>query len=157
MNALQTLLQAMDHAWDHPFESLDYILYGLDEEEALWRAQAWQAEPREEGFPPPGTILFHLVHLAHCKGFYAQVLRQLPAKPQDPTPPQAETLAQALAVLEDAHTELRAALAELAPESVTAKIFNGKTVSEFVHGTVRHDAWHGGQIAVLRRLYRTRD
>lgn len=62
-----------------------------------------------------------------------------------------------IAMLEDIHRKMRAAIAGLAPGDL-GKIPPGSTVSNaaLISGIAAHDAYHAGQIQLLKRLHRTR-
>jgi len=151
MNVTDAYLVQLDHAWRHEWESLMSVLDGVTEEEAAWQAPCYRGAAVGAEEPPAGTIRWHVTHLAHCKREYTARLRgdreaRSPTLPRRPT----HNLAEDLAELEAAHQDQRAALQALSESEWTP------TVAEFVAGTIRHDVWHGGQIAVARRLWRTR-
>ncbi|MDP4200903.1 MAG: DinB family protein [Bacteroidota bacterium] len=150
------LLTAYDAAWDREWESLQSVLKHLTEEEARYQHPAYSEEPLEDGHPPAGTVLWYIVHLPHCYRHYADIIRQRPNKPEDPHPPESNSVEEALANLQHDRTELRNTIATLSEEELDEKLYYGGTVPDLVRGTVRHDAWHAGQIAVARRLYRMR-
>lgn len=68
----------------------------------------------------------------------------------------------AMAGLESAHAELAAAvrslregqLDELVGGQRDAPLGTGVTYREMLHGLAQHDAYHSGQVALLKRLYR---
>jgi uncharacterized damage-inducible protein DinB len=64
----------------------------------------------------------------------------------------AEAWRSAMQRLKDAHRDLAADVAEL-PDAALDKRIPGHdhTVTETVHGVIEHDAYHGGQVAVLKR------
>jgi len=68
----------------------------------------------------------------------------------------AATFAEVLAALEAAHADERAAVASLGEDDLARTVPNGMTAAEFVAMCVRHTTWHAAQIAVARRLFRTR-
>lgn len=158
MNNIDVLLAAFDEAWGHEWESLEAVLGGLTEAEASWQSAAYAGETQEEGWPPEGTILWQLAHLAHCKRYYAAMIgaRAEASPPEvEPRTPQ-EGLAAALGALESAHKEQRAAIVAIGDDDLAAPTCGKMPLGEFLRMGTRHDAWHGAQIAVLRRLYRTR-
>ncbi len=59
---------------------------------------------------------------------------------------------QTLAVLDEAHAQLRDAIGELSEEQLRAKV-PGTEYSVFVmlEGAIQHHAYHGGQIALLKK------
>lgn len=69
---------------------------------------------------------------------------------------------EALASLETAHDALSAAVRGLREDQLDervggqrdAPLGTGVTLREMLHGLAQHDAYHSGQIALLKRLYR---
>ena len=157
MQALDVHLAALDDAWSHEWESLSTVLEGVGEEEARRQAPAYAAQALEEGWPPEGTILWHVAHLAHCKRYYAGIVRaraQATAPESEPRVALPDFGAER-AALEAAHAEQRAAYASIGDDDLTLEACGKMPLGEFLSMTIRHDAWHAAQIAVLRRLHRT--
>lgn len=158
MTAVAAYLQQLDQAWSHKWESLRGVLDGVTEEEAAWQAPCYASEPPEEGWPLPGTIRWQVAHLAHCKRYYAACVRArgAPGRPPDPVRAPTASFAEDLRALEAAHADQRAAIAECGDTDLDTKVNGAAPLSEFLASTIRHDTWHGGQIAVARRLWRRR-
>lgn len=156
MTPLEVHLAALDDGWGHAWESLTHVLAGVTEEEAAWEAPGYEQEEPEAGWPSEGTILWHVAHLAHCKRYYAAVIRARheEAAPEACARTSLPNFAQERAALEAAHGEQRAAMGEIGEEGLSQTTCNSMPLGEFLSMTIRHDAWHGGQLAVLRRLYR---
>ena len=158
MNAVAVYLRQLDDAWAHRWESLTAVLEGVTEKEADWQAPAYAAEDREEGWPAPGTVRWQVAHIAHCKRYYTKFIRapgvseRPPAEPRTPL----ATFAAEVGALEEAHAAQRTALAALRDADLEEPVGNGMPMAEFLAMAIRHDAWHGAQIAVARRLYRHR-
>ncbi len=150
------MLALLDDTWAHRWESVTGAIKDLREDEAAFQHAAYANEPREEGLPPPGTVLWYLAHMAHCNAFYAAMIRQRPKKPAEPDAPGWLTLKDCLAALERTHGELRAAVAELPAGAISDKLGNGQSIAEFIRACARHECWHSAQIAVARRLWRTK-
>ncbi len=87
-----------------------------------------------------------------------------PAEPAEgdwpePGEPTAARWAAVLAALADAHAEVERAILAFPPErwsalcgsQVDAQMGTGVTFAQLVNGLVQHDAYHGGQIALLRK------
>lgn len=159
MSDLQVILQAFDDAWDHPYESLASALEGVTEEEAFWQAPAYADQEPEEGWPPPGTIAWQVAHLSHCKRHYRDILQHGDPssrpevrswKPQ----PGFEAL---LNRLQEAHAAQRMVILGLTDDQLDAvPAQEVMPTRRFLAMCTRHDAWHAAQIAVARRLYRSR-
>lgn len=150
------MLAGFDHALKHDWESLHDVLRGLTQAEAERQHQGWAAEPHDKGVGKPGTVLWFLNHLEHCHRHYTAVLRGRPNKSSPDTKPPGELdLARALPALQAANADLRAEIAKLNDADLDQPCTtDNKPVVEFLLGVVRHIAWHGGQIATLRRLLR---
>lgn len=158
MRALDAYLAAFDDAWSHAWESLSAVLEGVSEEEAYWQAPCYALDPVEDGWPSPGTIAWQIAHLAHCKGYYAAVIRDRAMNASPPTEPRTplQGLPAERAALKAAHALQRDAMEEVGDEDL-GQLASGKMpLGEFLAMTTRHDAWHAAQIALARRLYRTR-
>lgn len=158
MSQLDAYLHQFDQARSHSFESLDSALAGVTEDEAFWQAPCYAADEREDGWPPPGSIAWQVAHLAHCKRHYAAYFRRAGETERPPVTPwtPCATLAELLAALDAAHVEQRAAIASLGEDGLDLSAGNDMSFREFLSMCVRHDTWHASQIAVARRLYRTR-
>ena len=158
MTGVEAYLSQLDDAWEHKWESVRAVLDGVSEEEAAWQPPCYAAEEREQGWPPPGTIGWQVAHIAHCKRHYALFIRAPESVDRPPAPertPRA-SLEEERAELDAAHTDLRTAVAALEETDLQKVVGNGMRMDEFLAMITRHDTWHAGQIAVARRLYRTR-
>lgn len=145
------LLQ-FDNAWEHEWESLMSVLSGVSEEEANWQAPCYTDTPAAAEWPARGTIRWQVAHVAHCKREYTARLRSSEREGPSPNLPHRPTrnYAEDLHELRQAHADQRQAIGRLGAEELT------EGVADFLANTLRHDIWHGGQIAVARRLYRMR-
>jgi hypothetical protein len=156
MTQKDELLAAYDAVWSADWESLWSVLPKVTEEEAHFQHPIYSDVEREEGHPPSGTIMWHLVHLSHCYRWYKLVIEQRPNTPEDPGPPPGATLAEAIESLKKYRDELRETIANVPEEALEEKLYYDKPVVALCRSTVRHDAWHASQIAVARRLYKHR-
>jgi uncharacterized damage-inducible protein DinB len=117
--------------------------------------------------PAPGrhNIWEHVVHAAYWK--YAVRRRLLGEKRGSftvkgsnwfprPVTKTAAAWVDDIALLEDVHATLRAAVAVLGPKDL-AHARPGRTVTnrELILGIAAHDVYHAGQIQLLKRLART--
>lgn len=143
--------------WHGPSRSS--VLADVSAEEAAWRA--------------PGGIhsIWELVlHMTGWTGEMASRLRgappKLPAAGDWPAVPERATEAewkQALVALDEAHRELVGALREMDPAKLgepmstarDAPLGTGVSYRAMLRGVAQHDAYHTGQIAILRKLYRS--
>ena len=111
-----------------------------------------------EGLPVPGTIRWHVAHLEHCARHYAEILRNRPLAYEPATPsPGITDLAELINRLERARRLLREQIQRLSDMDLDAPYERGMNVGEFVLMVIRHETWHAGQIAVVRRLYERRN
>lgn len=108
----------------------------------------------------------------HMRAWTSEVARRLGGAParmpaEGDWPPVGEFSADAWtaakASLDDAHRQLTAALLALPADRLDDRVGTdrdaplgaGVTYREMVHGLAQHDAYHTGQIAILKRLYRS--
>ena len=111
-----------------------------------------------EGLPVPGTIRWHVAHLEHCARHYIEILRTRPLAHEPATPsPGIADLAELINRLERARRLLREEIQRLTEMDLDTPCARGMDVGEFVRMTIRHETWHAGQIAVVRRLYGRRN
>ena len=156
-NVRDVLLMQLDHAWNHPWESVQSAMKGMSEETAAWQHASYSNAEREANWPLPGTILWQLAHLAACKRYYAGAIRARPKESEDSDYLPRATLSEALASLAEVHETLRAAISELNDSALSEKVANGQTLVEFITMTIRHDAWHASQIKMVQRLWLSRE
>ena len=157
MSDRDQLLRMLGEVWSHQDESVMTALKDVTPAEAQWQHPAYAVEEQMPSMPGPGTILWQIAHLAHCARHYAEILRRRPVinEPRTP-PPTASTLSDLLASMDRAHTALRAEIAALSEDDLSQACARGMVAEEFLRMVIRHAGWHAGQIAVVRRLYRTR-
>ena len=153
----EELLASFDAVWTRRWERLDVILKDITEEEAGYQSPVYAGETQWPGEKLPGTVLWFLQHLAQCYINYREEIENRPQEMPDPPAPPADTVAQALESLYKYRSELRELITRLSEEDLDEKISSGSSVIEILRMMIRHDAWHTGQIAVARRLYRMRD
>lgn len=125
----------------------------LTQAEAKWQHPSYATLEVEDGWPPSGSILWHIAHLIHCIERYVRVLTQW----DTPTVNQSATfdslnLSYLLARLQTAHTALAFCI-ENAHDDELDTTKSGMTKQEFILMCIRHDSWHAAQIAMARRLY----
>ena len=147
-----------DDNWSHRCESLRSILQGVTSEESSWQDAAYAAEPLVQGLPVPGTIRWQIAHLEHCARHYTEILLERPIAREPATPPpQTAEVPGLIDLLERARRLLRQEIQQLTDVDLDAPCVRGMNVAEFVRMVIRHEAWHAGQLAVIRRLYRHRN
>lgn len=143
----------VDQAWEHAWEALYPLLRDVAEEEARWRPANYTEAAEEAGGALPGSIAWHVEHLASCKRSYAATFRGEDGKAALGILP-AASFADSLEALRSAHAALRASIAGLGDRPGDDALSPHVTVEGFIAAVTRHDVWHGGQIAMLRRMYR---
>lgn len=157
MNAVHFILEAFDDAWNHRWESVRSVLEGVTPDEAGWQHPAYRDVEPEAGLPLPGTILWHLAHLEYCTRYYTDVLHMRPVEGDLPVSfPTDRSLSGLLRLLSNAREGLRRELSLLNDTDLAGPCRPDMNVAEFVRMVLRHESWHGGQIALVRRLYRER-
>lgn len=153
MNRTSVLVQGFHDAWSHKWESFTPVIDGLSQAEAEWQHPSYTDIEIEEGWPPNGTILWHITHIIHCQERYARVIRQWGTSAESQTAVfETLDLAPLLARLEHAHNILLACIADVKDEQLDILTGN-MTMQEFILMSTRHDTWHASQIAMTRRLY----
>lgn len=148
---LGALLDALDRAFEGPSwhgPSLLGAVRGMDETEAAWR-------------PTPGAhnAWEYAVHAAY---WTYRALRHVAAEPPEAfdepgsdffeRPAEGRPLADDLDRLRAWHRQFREAVAALDPARLDAPAYDRYTIAEVVAGVAAHDAYHAGQIRLLRRL-----
>ena len=73
--------------------------------------------------------------------------------PLPPTAPNADTWRATVARLGERHRALAAAVREMTDDQLDAMVVGHEyTAREMLHGVVEHGTYHGGQIALLKKL-----
>ena len=81
-------------------------------------------------------------------------------RPKDvtsPPPPEAHSVAEAVDYIKKFRAELRDVFESLTEEQLEEPVSGDRTVAQLLRMLPRHDSWHTGQIAMLRRLYGARE
>ena len=153
----EVLLAAFDDAWSHKWESFELATKDLTEEEATYQHPSYRDDKHEQGWPKPGTILWQLVHMEYWHRYYLSVLESLPEhEPVMPVVEPVATLHEAQERLLHTRKQVRNTLAEMQDSSLDVALRGRLRTGEFLRMIIRHDSWHASQIAVARRLYRSR-
>jgi hypothetical protein len=151
-------LTMFDDAWSHSWESLASALEGVTEEEAAHVPAMYMGETPEAGWPAPGSILWQMAHLRHCKAYYTALIEQRGETPGQPDAKDFEGvdgLHAGLEALREVHARQRGVLVGLGPIDMGLKVGNGMLLPEFLSMIIRHDIWHASQVALARRAWRT--
>lgn len=158
MNAIQYILRSLDDTWGHAYESVRAVLDGVTDDEWSWQPPGYADVDQDEPGPKPGSIAWHVAHLTACKNEYACHVRDRGNDvdlegAEHEVPPSRKAQQKAL---ETAHAWLRHEVEALQPEDLALEANHQMALDEFLAMVIRHDAWHAGQLAVARRLYRGR-
>ncbi|HYU82566.1 MAG TPA: DinB family protein [Candidatus Polarisedimenticolia bacterium] len=156
------------------YDSIRERVEGLTDDEFFWEpvAGCWTVRRRDDGrwavdYPEPPhpdpapftTIGWRPVHVAECKLMYHEYAFG-PATLTFPGIDSAHTAALAIAQLETGHAMLLADLADLDDARLDREVLTNwgeKWPARKIFWTmIDHDLHHGGEIGVLRDLYRTR-
>lgn len=156
------------------YESIRERVDGLTDDEFFWEpvAGCWTVRRRDDGrwavdYPEPPhpdpapftTIGWRLVHVAECKLMYHEYAFG-PATLTFPDIDSAHTAAAAIAQLEAGHAMLLKDLADLDDASLDREVLTNwgdRWPARNIFWTmIDHDLHHGGEIGVLRDLYRAR-
>ena len=154
MTCKEELLLCFDQVAEHPEESVALALKGVTEEESWYQHPAYSMEEREAEHPPSGSILWYVVHLADCYTWYKALILTRPERPDYLPVPEIKNLSDGIATMKSCRADLRECFATLQDEAFEDLLSNGRSISDQLRMIIRHDAWHGGQIAVAKRLAR---
>jgi hypothetical protein len=148
----QTLLAAFDDAWSHKWESFESATKDLTEAEALYQHSSYALEKQDEGWPKPGSVLWHLTHLEYWYHYYQDVLEKMPEPaPENPDVQPAQSFDEAMSKLLETRAKLRAKIGSLTDDQLSLEL-PGMKIAEFIRMIIRHDTWHSSQIRMARRL-----
>lgn len=150
------LLATFDETWAHRWESFALVMMDVDDEMARYQHSAYSSETDTEYNAKNGSIIWHVAHLAHCHLQYADVITGRPEVPAEPPFPNVDTLQAALEQITLSRAKLRSAIESVSEGELADKVCSGDTVAGYIQTFLRHDAWHFGQMAVVKRLYRSK-
>ncbi len=127
----------------------------------------------DEAHRSPGPEAHSIWELVlHMRAWTTEVARRLregnPRMPADgdypapPTLPSESAWRAAVASLDDAHADLLASAADVGNDGLDEPVGNtrdaplgsGVTRRAMLHGLAQHDAYHSGQVAILKKIYR---
>ena len=169
-SAVEVIRQQLQEA----YESIRGRVDGLTDDEFFWEPvpRCWTVRRREDGrwaadYPEPPhpdpapftTIGWRLVHVAECKVMYHEYAFGA-ATLTFPDIDSAHTAAAAIAQLGDGHAMLLRDLDALDDAGLDREVLTNWgdkwPAREIFWTMVNHDQHHGGEIGVLRDLYRER-
>lgn len=159
MSEIAQLLAVCDENFGATWDSVLSALKGVSANEAAFQHPCYAMVLADANMPPAGSILWQMAHLSVCKQMYARILQEsLGLQVPEPVEPKRHTAAILLHELRIAHSRLRSTIAALRDEDLSRLLpestgYPGR-VDAFIRTINRHDSWHGGQIALARRLFK---
>lgn len=119
----------------------------------------------DEAHRSPGRNVHSIWELVlHMRAWTSEVARRLregkprmPAEgdyPSPPAQPSEPAWRAAVASLDDAHADLLSSVVSMGAEGLDTPISSAVSRRATVHGLAQHDAYHSGQIAILKKIYR---
>lgn len=139
-------------SWSHPWEGFKSCFQNCSQEEIEWVDASYQSCEQEPGWPKTGSISWHLNHVGACKQSYIADIK-------NPNEDNLETNWEvvrdlfALEVVLDSINKEFIEACEKADPKTAIKGKGGQTLSQYIGIAIRHEIWHAGQIALIRRLY----
>lgn len=150
----QFLCAAFDESLSHQWESVEDALRGVTDAEAAWQHPSYRDVIEPDRVPPPGTILWQIVHLDQCLRHYRTIMLTRPRDDAfDTPPPPLGSLQSHITSLHEAAAALRRTFEVLTEDDLAAPCRRGMSVGEFIRMITRHNSWHAGQIKTIRRVY----
>jgi uncharacterized damage-inducible protein DinB len=154
MKNIDQLISSLNDSLFHRDESVLSALEGVSTEEATWQHPAYFMEAHWQGMPPTGTISWHAAHLVHSCDHYEAIIRERPVQHEPETrPPGIHDITELIDALRKAHEKLIRIVSAIPDSELSGDCARGMTLDEFLRMVIRHNAWHAGQIRLLRRLW----
>ena len=147
------MLKVITDSWDHPWEGFKSSFVGCNQSEVEWVAPCYENEQTEIEWPLAGSILWHLNHVGACKSAYAWDLNHPDEKDNLSTWSVELNLDKLRLRLDEVHDEFCKASKIFDPRRVIMGK-GGHALEEYIGIVIRHEIWHGGQIALIRRMYK---
>lgn len=145
----------IEDSWSHPWEGFRSSYLTCTQPELGWVAEEYAGEPTAAGWPAVGSICERLNHVGACKQAYAWDIRN-PTRTDGAT---AWTVhhsrVELMQALDSIHADFVAACRS-ADHHAMILGKGGHTFPQYLGIAIRHEIWHAGQIALLRRLYAKR-
>jgi len=150
---IDQLICSLNDSIFHRDESVLSALEGIKNKESEWQHPAY-SEEQWQGMPPSGTIGWHVAHLVHSYKHYAAIIRKRPVQDEPETlPPEIHEITELISNLCKAHEKLIRTISVIPDSELSGDCVRGMTLNEFLRMVIRHNAWHAGQIRLLRRLW----
>lgn len=171
---MPTVIEFLRTQFSDAYQSIRARVQGLGDDEFFWEplpgcwsvrkgaGGRWAAdypEPPHPEPPPLTTIAWRLVHVAECKLMYHEYAFG-PARLTWPEIDSAHTAADAIAALDRGQTLLAADLTAMTDRDLTRLVMTNWGEEwpawRIFDTMISHDLLHGGEIGVLRDIYRLR-
>lgn len=151
-----TCLRLLEAVHSDRWDSFRSVLEGVTEAEASWVPPGYDLDLHvEEGWPANGTILWQANHILACKTSYLETLLRRGGGLAGGGYTVHHDLAGVLAAAGPLHRAFLEAVSALPDREFGRPVdADGTTLMQHLENAIRHEAWHSGQIAVIRRLYR---
>jgi hypothetical protein len=152
------MLYVLDQAFDQPAwhgTNLRGSLRGLSAREAAWRPAAGRHNIWE--------FALHCAYWKYCvrrlllgekRGGFPLKGSNFWVRPQTGSAPLDKDWRETVALLDEQHRRLRAAVVALSPQRLGKRAKSSWTFFQMLAGIASHDLYHAGQIQLLKRLQR---
>ena len=118
LTKIDVILNQVDSMWNHKWESFNVVFKDITAQEANYQIEAYKSESHEAERPLPGTIFWHVSHLAFLHNKWGEQIKnrhhQSEAKAMTRKP--ADTFEDELKYLTCVYDDFRATIALLSGE-----------------------------------------
>jgi hypothetical protein len=139
-------------SWTHPWEGFSSSFKNCTQDEIDWVSSAYLNATTETDWPPAGSISWHLNHVGACKQSYAWQINNPSRENGEPDWFVCRKKDELLLSLDRVHAEFMNACGSC-DQSAIIMGKGGHSFPQFIGIVMRHEIWHGGQIALIRRMY----
>lgn len=143
----------INDSWNHPWEGFMTCFIGCSQDEIDWVDESYQDCEQEIGWPKTGSISWHLNHVAACKNAYTADIKNPNQENNESNWAVISKIELFNAALKICNDNFVNACLSANPE-VKIQGKGGMTLVSYIGVATRHEIWHAGQIALLRRLYK---
>ena len=159
LTKIDVILNQVDSMWTHKWESFKVTFEDITSQEANYQMEAYKDEPHEAEWPLPGTIFWHVSHLAFLHNKWVEQIknrhRQSEAEAMIRKP--ADTFEDELKYLICVYDDFRATIALLSGDELLERVPpEGYFLYETINNNIRHLIWHIAQIKMIRQIYNNR-
>ena len=79
MRNIDLLVDQIDSALKHEWQSITSSLKDISEDEFFWQADCYLETTTKEGQPKKGTVHWHINHLTSLKNYYIECIKHRPS------------------------------------------------------------------------------